>query len=95
MRSALRGVAMAYRKKGDHGAAAGALRSILRDSPNDAEVWMNLGDVAIFQGDEVLARECYTRASSIDPQATEIVANARKRLDLMASVSRTYQSSDR
>ena len=51
---------------------------------------MNLGDVAVFQGDEVLARECYTRAAEIDPGATTVIEDARKRLALMAQVSRSY-----
>ena len=54
---------------------------------------MNLGDIAIYQGDEVLARECYVRASQIDPTATQVIADARRRLDLMAEVSRRYAPS--
>lgn len=91
LRAALRGAAMIYRKKNDHASAARALKVILQNDPDDAEVWMNLGDVAIFRGDEVLARECYTRAARIDPDATEVIADARKRLALMATVSRTYR----
>ena len=91
MRSALRGAAMVCRQKNDHLGAARLLRTILRYNPNDAEVWMNLGDIAIYQGDEVLARECYTRATQIDPDATQVIADAQKRLELMADVSRTYQ----
>jgi hypothetical protein len=52
---------------------------------------MNLGDIAIYQGDEVLARECYTRATQIDPSAKQVVADAGKRLELMAEVSRRYR----
>jgi len=95
MRSALRGAAMVYRQRNDHVAAARMLRTILRYNPNDAEVWMNLGDIAIYQGDEVLARECYTRATQIDPGATRVIADARKRLELMAEVSRRYRPNSR
>ncbi len=91
MRSALRGSALVYRRQNDHTAAARSLRTILHNQPDDAETWMNLGDVAVYQGDELLARECYTRATQVDPRAPEIVAEARKRLDVMASVSRTYR----
>lgn len=91
MRSALRGAAMVCRQKNDHLGAARLLRTILRYNPNDAEVWMNLGDIAIYQGDEILARECYTRATQIDPEATQVIADAQKRLELMADVSRKYQ----
>ena len=44
------------------------------------ETWLNLGDVAIYQGDELLAREHYTRAATLDPTATEVVEKARLRL---------------
>jgi Flp pilus assembly protein TadD len=95
MRDALRGAAAVHRKRNNHALAAEALRTILRYNPNDAEVWMNLGDVAVYQGDEVLARECYTRASRIDPEATQVAADARKRLELMTEVSRQYRASGR
>ena len=95
MRTALRGAAMVYRQKNNYAAAAQALRAILRYNPNDAEVWMNLGDVAVYQGDEVLARECYTRATQINPGATRVIADARKRLELMTEVSRRYRPNSR
>ncbi|RME41585.1 MAG: tetratricopeptide repeat protein, partial [Planctomycetota bacterium] len=90
LRSALRGAARIYRRRNDHASAARLLRTILRHDPNDAEVWLNLGDVAVFQGDEALARECYTRAAQLDPQATRIVKEAKRRLQLMNEVSRRY-----
>lgn len=95
MRDALRGTAAIHRKRNDHSSAAASLRTILRYNPNDAEVWMNLGDVAIYQGDEIFARECYTRAAQIDPEAKQVVADAHKRLELMTEVSRQYRSSGR
>jgi Flp pilus assembly protein TadD len=91
LRSALQGAAMVDRQKKDYTSAAARLRTILRHHPDDAEVWMNLGDIAIFQGDEVMARECYTRAVETDPMATQVIEDARKRLALMAKVSRTYR----
>ncbi len=90
MRSALQGSAIVHSQLKNYSSAANQLRTVLRYNPNDAEIWMNLGDVAIYQGDEVLARECYLRASSIDPEATQVVADAQKRLELMSNVSRTY-----
>jgi cytochrome c-type biogenesis protein CcmH/NrfG len=92
-RAALQGAAMVYLKKFDYASAAQRLRTVLRYNPADAEVWMNLGDVAIYQGDEMLARECYTRATQIDPAATQTIADARKRLSLLSEVSRTYRPS--
>ena len=90
MRRALRGAALIHRRNNEHEAAAERLRTILQGDPNDAEVWINLGDLSIFQGAEVRARECYTRASLVDPTAIQVIADARERLQLMATVSRTY-----
>lgn len=92
MRAALRGAAMVHRRRNDNISAAAMLRTILRYNPNDAEVWMNLGDLAIYQGDESQAREYYTRATQIDPYATLVIDDSRKRLALMAEASRTYGS---
>ena len=93
-RRALRGAAIVHRRQNDHDSAARLLRTILQADPNDAEVWINLGDISVFQGDELMARECYTRASLVDPAATQVVDDARRRLELMSTVSRTY-STDR
>ena len=95
MREALLGVAAIYRERKDYESSAGRLRTVLRYNPNDAETWMNLGDVAVFQGDELLARECYTRATRIDPEASEVIADARERLALMAEVSRNFRRDGR
>ena len=88
LREALRGAAMVDQQRKDYASAAERLRTILRNNPNDAEIWMSLGDIAVFQGDEIRARECYTRATQIDPQAARIIADARQRLALMAEPSR-------
>lgn len=90
LRSALLGTALIYKQRSDYPTAAERLRAILKYNPNDAEVWLHLGDVAVYQGDEVFARECYTRAAQINPDATPIVSDARKRLALMAETSRSY-----
>lgn len=86
---------MIHRRQNDHETAAGLLRTILEANPRDAEVWINLGDIAVFQGNEVLARECYTRATLVDPSATQVMADAKKRLELMSTVSRTYSREGR
>ncbi len=88
-RDALRGLARIHERRGQMAAAAEKLQTILRYNPKDAEVWLQLGDVAVHQGDELRARECYLRASQIDPQAAAVIADAKQRLALMAEVSRT------
>jgi cytochrome c-type biogenesis protein CcmH/NrfG len=91
LRSALQGSAKVYKQRHDYGAAAQRLRTILRYNPNDAEIWMNLGDIAVYQGDEMLAWDCYKRASEIDPERHDVIEAARKRLALMQEVSRSYR----
>jgi len=90
-RAALQGLAMVYRQKNDYESAASLLRTILTTDPKDAEIWMNLGDVAVFQGDEIMARQFYQRAIEADPAATQVIEDAQKRLALMTKVSRTYR----
>jgi cytochrome c-type biogenesis protein CcmH/NrfG len=91
-RAALLGSAAVLSNRRSYASAAERLRTLLRYHPTDAEAWMSLGDVAVYQGDEALARECYTRATQIDPSAGEVIAAARERLALMNRVSRTYRS---
>ncbi len=88
MRAALHGTALIERDRKNYSGAAERLRTILRYNPSDAEAWMSLGDVAIFQGDELLARDCYNRATSIDPSAANTIAEARQRLAMMTEASR-------
>lgn len=83
MREALLGSARVLRDQKRYEAAAQRLRTILRYNAKDAETWMNLGDVAVFQGDPMLAREYYTRATRIDPGAEKVIADAKQRLSLM------------
>jgi Flp pilus assembly protein TadD len=90
MRAALRGAAMVDRQWNNYSRAARRLRTILRYNPNDAEVWMNLGDVAVFQGDDILARDCYERATTVSPEERDVIEQARQRLGLMDGMSRTY-----
>ena len=89
-RGALQGAAMVFRQRNDYASAASRLREILRRNPKDAETWMHLGDIAVYRGDESTARESYIKAIEINPEATQIIEDAHKRLALMAKVSRTY-----
>lgn len=90
MKASLKGAAMALKQLNKYESSAEKLRTILRYHPSDAQTWLDLGDMGIFQGDELLARDCYIRAGEVDPQATETKEQARKRLALMAEVSRSY-----
>lgn len=88
MRSALIGAANGHRQRKEYPAAAARLRTLLHFYPKDADGWLYLGDIAIFQGDEVLAREYYTRASQMDAEASRATNEARQRLAMLAESSR-------
>jgi hypothetical protein len=90
MKESLKGAAMALRQLKDYESAAQKLRTILRFEPDDAQTWMDLGDIGIYQGDELLARECYIKAGEVDSQAGGVKDQAHKRLALMADVSRNH-----
>ncbi len=80
LRSAREGLALVYIGQRRFSDAVRELGHIVRSNPKDVEAWLNLGDVAIYQGDEILAREHYRKAATLDPTATEVIGKARLRL---------------
>ena len=92
-RTALRGAAQIETQQRDYSSAEGRLRQILQHNPNDVEVWMHLGDLALLQGDELSSREHYLRAMTLDPKATGVIGEAKKRFELLDSMSRKYTRS--
>ncbi len=92
-RSSLEGAARVSIAQRDFSQAGDYLRQILRTRPDDAETWLHLGDVAIYQGDEIAAREYYTKAATIDATAEEVVTRARMRLDDLPWLRERYQPS--
>jgi Tetratricopeptide repeat len=79
-RAALEGSALVHISQGRFADAVQELTSIVRTNPKDAAAWLNLGDVAIYQGDELLAREHYMKASTVDPLATKTISDAQLRM---------------
>lgn len=94
-RPALLGAARLHSQRREYPASAELLRTILRYNPADAEVWMHLGDVSVYRGDEVSARECYQRAATIDPAATKVIEDARKRLAILSEANRAVPTKGR
>lgn len=88
-RTALLGAARVHRQRQEYESAAEMLRSWLRFNPNDGEAWMALGDLGVYQGDEILARECYLRAMQAKSGGAGVAADARQRLSLMTEAKRT------
>ncbi|MCK4659971.1 MAG: tetratricopeptide repeat protein [Phycisphaerae bacterium] len=60
--------------------ASAQLAHILSDAPQNAEAWLTLGDVAMSQGDELMARENWQKAATVDPAAKTIMERAQARL---------------
>ncbi len=80
LRSGLEGSARVAIAQRQYGLASDFLRRILDEDPKDAATWMNLGDVSIYQGDELTARDYYQKATSVEPNNSEVIARARLRL---------------
>ena len=79
-RNALQGLALTYIGERRFGDAVQQLSYIVQANPRDAKAWLNLGDIAIYQGDELLAREHYRRALTRDRNATETIERAKLRM---------------
>ncbi len=88
---ALEGLARVHMQRGEYPSAGDLLERVVRKHPGSAQTWMNLGDIALKQGDEIRARECYHRAATVDPTAGEVVVAVQKRLENMEALSRRYR----
>lgn len=89
--AALEGMARVHMQRGEFPSAGELLERVVRKHPDSAQTWMNLGDIALKQGDEIRARECYHRAATVDPAAVEVVVAVQKRLENMEALSRRYR----
>ena len=88
LRSAFSGLAESCAAARKYDEAARYLRELLQLEPKDARAWLNLGDVQMWRGDEVGARASYQNASTFDPNAADVVARAKLRLDNLDLVRR-------
>jgi cytochrome c-type biogenesis protein CcmH/NrfG len=79
-RDALLGLAQALLALRKYDAAESNLLSIVNQSPTDVAIWLRLGDVAMLSGDEIGARDYYTRAVTERPEESAIADRARARL---------------
>lgn len=68
-------------------AAVKQLEILVRQNPDDVMGWLELGDVALYQGDQVTAAEHYRRAATLDPAAAEVVTMAKARLANLSGVA--------
>lgn len=89
-REALVGTAEVLVRRRAYSQADEYLTRVVQSNPKDVEVWMHLGDIAVYRGDEIVARDYYQRAATLDPSASAIVEAARRRLANLAALSRNY-----
>ncbi len=89
-REALDGIARAYVALKDYRAAEANLLSIVEHDPKDVQAWLNLGDVCIYRGNEVGARDNYVKAMTLCPDKEAIVSKAKARLQDLPSLRRRY-----
>lgn len=66
------------------------LLRIVRIDPQDASTWLYLGDVAIYRGDAVLARQYYTKAATTAHADVDTVEKANQRLGMLPSLASQY-----
>lgn len=92
LKSGLKGAARTCVALHDYESAAGYLEQVLKNHPDDAGAWLNLGDVAIYRGDEVAARECFGEAASVDPEAAETIEQAKMRLANLSWLGDQYRA---
>ncbi len=92
---ALEGSALVHLGEKRFGAAVQQLSQIVRNDPNHAQTWLHLGDVAIYQGDEILAREHYKRVLGIPTASSELTTQARSRLQNLRRLATDFRQTDR
>jgi len=79
-RGALKGLALALVACREYKSAERFLMQLAALDEGNAEAWLNLGDVSFLQGNRAVARDYWTKASTVDPNAAEVIDLARKRL---------------
>lgn len=90
-REVLEGMALAFIKERRFGDAVQHLSRIVQANPKDAEAWLNLGDIAVYQGDELLAREHYEKALTRDPTAADVIEKTKLRLSDLKRLAREFR----
>ncbi len=93
-RDALEGLALALIAQRRFPEAAEHLQRIVDANPRDVATWLNLGDVAIYQGQELLAGEYYQRAATSNPADGAVVEKARLRLSELKKLATEFRQNE-
>ncbi len=81
-RPALKGLALVQAKQRDYRSAFETLQKVLLLEPDNAETWLNFGDVCMFMGDRPAAREAWTKANDLTDAPKAVKTRALRRLDI-------------
>lgn len=90
-RAAMEGLARVLIAERRFPEAVAQLGNIVRTDPNDVETWLHLGDVAIYQGDELLAAQHYQRGATRDPSDRGTIQKARMRLEHLSRIAAEFR----
>lgn len=92
---ALKTLALVQSRQRNYRSAAATLQKLLLLAPDDAEVWLSFGDVALFMGDREQARTAWGKVESLESATVEHRRKASKRLELYhdPSVAAQFENS--
>lgn len=93
-RDAMIGLARTFVRQKRLGQAQETLHRVVDANPKDAESWLHLGDIAVYRGDEVTARQCYVKAVKLSATDAALGKRARQRLDALPSLTRQYRQGE-
>jgi len=79
-RPSLKSLALVQASQRKYRPAVENLNKLLLIDDSDAEAWMYLGDVTMFRGDRLAAREFWTRARDLKTASNEVRQRSEKRL---------------
>jgi hypothetical protein len=83
-RVALRGLALVQATQRDYRSAIATLSKLLLLEPTDAEAWLYFGDVELFAGDRIAARQAWRRVESLPDVPEQARQQAQRRLAIYA-----------
>lgn len=79
-RSALRGAALVYATQRQYPQSREMLQRLVASNEQDAQAWLDLGDVLYLMSDANGARKHWAKAVEVDRTADQVIARARQRL---------------
>jgi Flp pilus assembly protein TadD len=83
-RVALRGLALVQATQRDYQPALATLSKLLLLEPNDADAWLYFGDVELFAGDRIAARQAWRKVESLSDVPEQVRQQAQRRLAIYA-----------